>query len=134
MWNSCFIVSTTPLDYTEPAKVGGIGGPDGWLGKPTPEFLMDHLVFIFNGSRGLLLSIFVVCGISGVLFIRKPNPFQGLAFTLWLLPMIIGYIYSINKNPVLQDSVLLFGLPFLLIFVFSGLPDYNIKKWILVFL
>ena len=114
-------------------KVGGIGGPDGWLGKPTPEFLMEHLVFIFNGSRGLLLSIFVVCGISAVLFIRKPNPFQGLAFALWLLPMIIGYIYSINRNPVLQDSVLLFGFPFLLIFIFSCLPDYNIKKWILVF-
>lgn len=114
-------------------KVGGIGGPDGWLGKPTPDFLMNHLIQVFNGSRGLLLSVFVVCGISAVLFIRKPNTFQGLAFALWLLPMIIGYIYSINRNPVLQDSVLLFGLPFLLIFIFSALPDYNSKKWILVF-
>ncbi len=109
-------------------EIGGVGGPGGWLGKPTPKFLPDHLKFIFDGSRGMMFGVFAVCCLSFLIFFRRPNKFQLLAFLLWFFPLAIGYYYSVAKNPVLQDSVLLFGFPFLLMFLFSRIPDFNLKK------
>ena len=114
-------------------EIGGIGGPNGWLGKPTPAFLLDHLRFAFDGSRGLMFISFIVCCLSFVVFYKRPDKFQLLALLIWILPMVIGYVYSIEKNPVLQNSVLLFGFPFLLMFLFSRLPDFNSKKIAIIF-
>ncbi len=114
-------------------EIGGIGGPGGWLGKPTPEFFMNHLRFAFDGSRGLMLGTLLVSCFLFLVFFKKPDKFQLLSVLIWILPMVIGYVYSINKNPVLQDSVLLFGFPFLLMFLFSRLPDFNLKKIAIVF-
>ena len=103
------------------------------LGKPTPEFFINHLKFIFDESRGMMWGIFLVSCFSFVVFFKRPDKFQLLAFLLWILPMAIGYYYSVTKNPVLQDSVLLFGFPFLLMFLFSLIPDFNFKKNAIVF-
>lgn len=113
--------------------IGGIGGPGGWLGKPEPSFVWQHLLFAFDGSRGMVLGVLGVCVLTLVVFFKRPGKFHLLAFLLWALPLAIGYAYSVMKNPVLQNSVLLFGFPFLLMFLFAWIPELREKKVAVVF-
>lgn len=109
--------------------IGGIGGPGGWLGAPTPQFFSDHLFFIFNSSRGILILIFALAVTCLVFNSKRLDKRQIVVLLLWLLPMITGYYYSIYANPVLQNSVLLFSTPFLLMFIFSWMPYDPLSKW-----
>ncbi len=113
--------------------IGGIGGPGGWLGKPEPSFVWEHLRFAFDGSRGMLWGVLGICVITLVVFFKRPGRFHVLAILLWALPLAIGYAYSVMKNPVLQNSVLLFGFPFLLMVLFAWIPDLREKKISFVF-
>lgn len=110
-------------------EIGGIGGPGGWLAAPTPAFFQEHLFYIFNSSRGILI---LVCTVAFVCFVfnkRRMEKRQIAVLMLWLLPMFIGYFYSVYKNPLLQNSTLLFSFPFLLMFIFSWMPSDALSKW-----
>lgn len=106
-------------------STGGIGGPGGWLAPPAPGFLSGHFALIFNHSwivggaviAGTLLSLWQ-------LWKNKTwNKFQLVALAWFALPIGIGYYYSVTRNPVLQHSVLLFSMPFLVMLLFSGLRE-----------
>ena len=43
----------------------------------------------------------------------------------FLIPLITAYYYSVKIKPILQYSVLLFGFPFALLFIFSFLTEKN---------
>ncbi|HET6992035.1 MAG TPA: hypothetical protein VFJ43_11955, partial [Bacteroidia bacterium] len=58
----------------------------------------------------------------------RPGKFHLLAFFLWITPLLIGYFYS-QKSPVLQNSVLLFSFPFLLMLMFAWIPPLEKWKW-----
>jgi hypothetical protein len=101
-------------------EVGGVGiGTGGWLKAPDLKFLIDYLFYIFNYS-----FIYLTLGIS--LFVLSIITFKNnkegipkrLILLIWFVtPIAIGFWYSININPVLQFSVLLFSLPFFFIFL-----------------
>lgn len=110
-------------------KLGGIGGPGGWLGKPTIYFIPKHLLFAFDGSIAVLLGVIGLWLGTLMVFLQRPRKTHLLAIALWLLPLVIGYVYSVKRNPVLQDSVLLFGFPFLLLFLFAWLPGAEKNKY-----
>lgn len=108
--------------------VGGVGGTGGWLGKPTPAFFADHAWFIFDESRPILALAFAL-SIFTILFTRtRPGKFHLLAFVFWITPLLTGYLYS-QKSPVLQNSVLLFSFPFLLMLMFAWIPPLEKWKW-----
>ncbi len=110
-------------------EIGGIGGPRGWLAAPTPAFFQEHLFYVFNSSCGILI---LVCALTFICFVFNKRPIekkQIIVFLLWLLPMLIGYFYSGYKNPLLQNSTLLFSFPFLLMFIFSWMPSDVLSKW-----
>ncbi|MBP5663651.1 MAG: glycosyltransferase family 39 protein [Bacteroidales bacterium] len=91
----------------------GIGGAGGWLGKPTPSFLPEHLRYLFHYS-------WIVSGVAvvGYLLVFSPKDFRknikliSMSWLMWLLPLAIGYFYSVKVNPVLQFSSLIFVFPF----------------------
>ena len=94
------------------------GGLD-WLGKPNSSFFFNHLLYDFNQSD-LLLAFTVIIIFTGLYFNYKQKTPLNLGVTitfisLWLLPMIIGYEYSIHSKPVLQNNVLYFSAPLLYI-------------------
>ncbi len=106
-------------------SLGGIGGPDGWLGKPDVNFLPEFLMLIFNSS-GLVLVGFL--GIALGVFIFNPtgksfNRFHWVGIGWFILPFSVMYFYSVHVNPVLQYSSLLFSIPFVLLVVFSTIPE-----------
>ena len=102
----------------------GLGGVGQWLGPPSNNWLLEHFNYVFNESWLVQIAILIV-GISGYVLFKSVKTFNrtALPFTLFLLPFLIGFFYSRNVNPVLQNSTLLFSFPFLLIFLYSGWDD-----------
>lgn len=103
---------------------GGIGGEGGWLAKPDSTFILQFLDWIFHFSLWVWsIILFVVL----YLVLAKGN-FQNfymakrkrwLLFSWFLLPVIIGYTYSVTINPIIQYSMLIFSAPYLFILMFS---------------
>jgi len=109
-------------------SIGGIGS---WLGKPKADFLYTHILHIFNDS--LALTLIVINALMLYLLINKTSIFGNwrkrlFVLLLFMLPFSIGYFYSILRNPVLQDRVLFFSMPFLLIFIFSFFKEAKTHK------
>jgi hypothetical protein len=50
----------------------------------------------------------------------------------FLLPIIIGYAYSVLRSPVIQYSMLIFSTPYLFILVFSYHKNISLKQKILL--
>ncbi|MCS6991213.1 MAG: glycosyltransferase family 39 protein [Chitinophagales bacterium] len=101
---------------------GGIGG---WLAAPKPDFALSYLGYIthfsglFQGATALILLINTAANFR---FIKK-NRMRLVTLFLALMPGLIGYAYSVLRNPVLHYWVLLFSLPFLLLWAFSFCSD-----------
>jgi hypothetical protein len=98
-------------------REGGLG----WLGTPNVTFLFDHLYEICNRSIYItgIIGILMLSGIVVLWRNHAPiswNPIM-VFFSLFLAPLIVGYVYSIAVSPVLQDSVLVFSLPALLLII-----------------
>jgi 4-amino-4-deoxy-L-arabinose transferase-like glycosyltransferase len=104
---------------------GGIGGSDGWLGPPEPDFFENYLRFALNDSTSLFWMFIILTG--GFILANRGKFVVGkvhlILSLLFIVPFIIGYYYSIHVNPVLQHSILLFSFPFLLMLVFSFSVD-----------
>lgn len=102
-------------------SVGGVGGPEAWLAKPQKDFIIDFIMYIFNYST---LSLVVVATLIIINLdtqkIRSAFNSKTILFIIWfLLPLLIGYFYSVYVNAVLQFSVLIFSFPFLLFILFG---------------
>ncbi|MCK4662421.1 MAG: glycosyltransferase family 39 protein [Bacteroidales bacterium] len=98
----------------------------GLLSVPKANWLMEHILFVFNNSFIVLISIIVIITATVLLLskIKIFSKFRIISLIWFLLPFLIGYFYSTYRNPVLQNSVLLFSFPYLLLFSFSFI---NIK-------
>jgi hypothetical protein len=104
---------------------GGVGGSDGWLGKPTSDWLWNYIVYAFNDSF-LLVFIAVIGFISAIISVIKNKNYAAFLLPIWFFILFLfGYIYSIQVNPILQNSVLIFCFPCLVIFVAYGLSNLN---------
>lgn len=100
----------------------------GWVAAPSPHFIIDYLRYIFHFEWINYIWIILVFAIQiGILFYKKAFIWQKnqtfmlrLLAIIWaILPLLIGYFYSIYRAPVLQMSMLLFSFPYFLLFLFS---------------
>jgi hypothetical protein len=107
--------------------IGGVGGEQGWLGKPTPGWIINFLIYAFNDSWFLLILIFVIFSVTIILRKSKFSPFHWLAISWFLVMFLIGYFYSVWRNPILQYSILIFSFPFLILFLFSFFNEVSNK-------
>ncbi|MCX6269690.1 MAG: glycosyltransferase family 39 protein [Bacteroidetes bacterium] len=99
-------------------RIGGVGE---WLGKPGNNWIWKHIFYLFSQSWFLLIITLVLLSIS-IIINRKNlnfNKFHLFCGIFFLVPFLIGFFYSRWVNPVLQNTVLLFSSPFLLLFLFS---------------
>jgi len=126
-WLFCFLAIPQISIITSQLKLAGLD----WLGKPDSSFFLNHIIYIFNNSKSfaiLLLYILYVV-LTGIFFARKFKNIQWkftfILFILWLIPMLIGYFYSINFKPVLQNNVLFFSFPLLIISIGNLLNGFK---------
>lgn len=109
--------------------VGGLGGPDGWLGVPKQSAIVDFIFYGLNESF-IVVGLVIVAFLFSIIFFWKNIQFSNwhlMALLFGLLPAFIAYFYSIYKNPVFQSSILLFGFPYFIMFIFSFVPDLKLK-------
>ncbi|MDI3526654.1 MAG: hypothetical protein PWR03_837 [Tenuifilum sp.] len=100
-----------------------IGGVGGWLGKPNWNFFIHYLLYAFGYSTILFLFVIAVF-FYGIVKNRNNEKEKLVMFSVFaLLPFIIGFVYSVLVNPVLQYSVLIFSFPFLLYFLFANVDE-----------
>lgn len=103
-------------------SIGGLGGPEGWLGPPGRDALWNYCLYCFN-EQGWLLGLLTLAALVFAVIYRGGNSLlkqQLLALFFFLLPALIAYFYSVLKNPVFQYSILVFSFPFILLLMFSG--------------
>lgn len=111
-------------------------GGTGWLSPPSSDFLLNFLKFVGHHSY-LMTGYMVGAVLVGFVFRAKDfgqrHRWRLIALTWFLLPFLIGFTYSQFFGSVLQPSVLIFGFPFLLIFLFSATQHLKpIFQWLLV--
>ncbi len=95
------------------------GGLHGWLGPPNKYWLFNYLFHLFNESWILIGSLLLFL-IIGVYFkIRYPEIKKthiiGLAW--FFIAFLVGFIYSRQVSPIIQNSVMIFCAPFLLMVI-----------------
>ncbi|MCX7744367.1 MAG: glycosyltransferase family 39 protein [Flavobacteriales bacterium] len=113
---------------------GGVGGKDGWLAPPTYQFLVHYIFYAFNKSWLVISAVLLVSLVSWLDYLKK-NKLQFSDKKLliswliyWILPIAIGFYYSRLRNPVLQNSVVIFSFPFFLLIIFyaaKNIPNYR---------
>lgn len=110
-------------------EVGGVGGPQGWLGTPEKDFLGGFFQLAFSSSWWVLggCLLFAASGFAFGFKQQQVNKYQLVALFTFVGVYLTGWIYSTYNNPVLQPSVLLFAFPFVLIALFSLVPDIQQK-------
>ncbi|MBW6490245.1 MAG: glycosyltransferase family 39 protein [Lentimicrobium sp.] len=106
-----------------------IGGVGLWLAKPGLFWPLEHLFYIFNESFiivGLLMAIMLIQILT---YRETPGMLRFRIFSVvfFLVPMLVGFFYSREINPVLQHSVLLFSFPFLMGFLLSFSGNIPLK-------
>jgi len=125
---SIFLLYLPHLDifFSQFAK-GNTEGVGGWLDKPEPIFIRDFISYLmqFSGWTWLALGLVIVLMISinGKTIKFDSSIKKRLILIFWfLLPIIIGYGYSVIKTPIIQYSMLIFSTPyiFMVMFSFSG--------------
>jgi hypothetical protein len=104
---------------------GGIGS---WLAKPGNDFLLQYLEYVFQFSPYvyICLGALVLSGIIIKIWTKTaPNRYIFISLSWFIIPALAGFYYSRLVNPVLQYSVLIFNLPFLLLGVLGLLPELH---------
>ncbi|CAN5583716.1 hypothetical protein BH11BAC1_BH11BAC1_08810 [soil metagenome] len=112
----------------------GYEGIGGWLPAPDSSFLFRFLYYIFNQSWLITFTMCCIFIVPALIYFKKYswNKFHTLSLTWFIVPILVGYFYSVWKSPVLQYSTLLFSFPFLLIFLFSYINIEWISRKIIV--
>lgn len=100
---------------------GGIGN---WLHVPESDYWLEIIAYVFQFSVWVPLLL-VVVSISKLLDVKKWWKVYSRYFLLICAatPYMIGYVYSVQVNPLLHQSVLIFSMPFLLLFCASFVTD-----------
>jgi uncharacterized membrane protein len=110
-----------------------IGGLGTWLGKPGNHAIFQHVNYCFNGAEKLS-ALFLLLFVASIFLFRKQiklNIFHMLCWSWFLSMFLIVFLYSIWKQPIFQHSILIFSFPYLLMGIFSFIPQQK-PNWILV--
>lgn len=125
-------------------SVGGLG----WLGSPSSDWLPQFVLRSMNDSW-LLIGLLVLAVVLSFIF-RSPQPSTALSqplvsaprpwrklllFAIWFFGIYaIGHAYSLIETPVLQDRVLLFAFPFLVLLIAYPLSQFVFQRSLQLFL
>lgn len=103
-------------------SIGGIGASaGGWLSEPRYNEIYFFIITLFgSGKIGLIiaLTLFSIVVIS-VFQLNVISKKQVLLFWLFVINYSVIHLYSVFRNPILQNSVLLFSGITFIIFICS---------------
>ena len=110
-----FFVPHLPIFFHQ-ISIGGLE----WLTPPGEGFLLRFLKYSFHYSLWVYMLVAILVLYGTVTLKRLSLSKLQLLSLLWFAtPLLIGFVYSLYRVPVLQFSVLIFVFPYLLLFIFS---------------
>ena len=119
---------TLPIFYQQLFVSGSIGG---WLSAPKPTFLLDFIQYTMNYS--MLFMFFVGNIIIFPLMMGKRskqrNPLRWFGIAWFVIIFAIAFVYSLTREPILQQSTLIFSFPFVVIVAFSMFGTRTLSPW-----
>ena len=105
-----------------------IGGVGGWLGKPSNDFILRYIAYLFHFAWPVYTLVIAIV-LLGILNWERPhfhkNKFHYLSAAWFLFPFLAGFFYSRYVDSVLQFSVLIFSFPWFLLLVLGMMPDWQ---------
>jgi hypothetical protein len=108
--------------FFEQMKTGDIGG---WLGPPEKTFFWNFIKEVFNHSSVFLglTALWIIAGFVIPTGYYHATRWRILSVSWFTFVFLLAYLYSVLGHPVIQFSTLLFGLPFLFLFISSFTPN-----------
>lgn len=115
----------------------GKGGVGAWLGKPDSGFFIEYILYLFQFSIGVLIAVVLFVLVFGRKRLQQPQlKFYRISLIWFLVPLLIGFFYSVFSSPVLQYSVLIFSFPFLLFAILGRVrlqsPKFNLAVVLII--
>lgn len=102
-----------------------MGGNEGWIGDVQNNFFINYMSYVFQFST-LSYLLVVLLIVFGLVKIKKQdvNYKQFILFSCWfIIPFVVGFLYSKFVNNVMQFSVLIFSFPYLLFILFGHIKQ-----------
>ena len=109
---------TLPIFYQQLFVSGSIGG---WLSSPKTTFLIDFIQYTMNYSSLFMFSAGVIILLPLILgrYNKSHNPLRWAGLVWFAIIFLLAYGYSLLREPILQQSTLIFSYPFVIIVAFS---------------
>lgn len=112
-------------------SIGGIGASaGGWLSEPRNNEIIYFIKTLFGTGwsgiiiSGVLFSFLFISAFKLIPFTKK----QAFLFWVFIINYFVIHIYSVFKNPILQNSVLLFSGIALIVFLASFSSFVSVKR------
>lgn len=109
---------TLPIFYQQLFVSGSIGG---WLAAPKATFLLDFIRYTMNYSSLFMFAVGVIIILPFLLgrYDKRNNPLRWVGIAWFVIIFAIAFAYSLLREPIIQQSTLIFSYPFLVIVAFS---------------
>lgn len=124
---------TLPIFYQQLFVSGSIGG---WLAAPEATFLLDFIRYTMNYSSLFMFAVGVIIILPFLLsrYDKRNNPLRWVGIAWFVIIFAIAFAYSLLREPIIQQSTLIFSYPFLVIVAFSFFKNrtMNIAQTIMV--
>lgn len=116
-----------PIFYHQLIEEGGIGG---WLAMPKSTFLIDFVQYTMNYSPLFIFATGIIIILPIILQRRQKRsyPIRWAAAAWFIIAFGMAYIYSLLREPILQQSTMIFSYPFLIIIAFSLFKNNTMTK------
>ena len=119
---------TLPIFYQQLFVSGSIGG---WLAAPKSTFLVDFIQYTMNYSMLFMFTVGIVILLPLIIGkrskLRQPLRWAGIAW--FVIIFAIAFVYSLTREPILQQSTLIFSYPFVIIVAFSLFGTRTLSPW-----
>jgi len=119
---------TLPIFYQQLFVSGSIGG---WLSSPKTTFLIDFIQYTMNYSSLFMFSVGVIILLPLILgrYNKSRNPLRWAGLVWFAIIFLLAYGYSLLREPILQQSTLIFSYPFVIIVAFSLFGNRTLLPW-----
>ena len=109
---------TLPIFYQQLFVSGSIGG---WLSAPKSDYLLDFIQYTMNYDMLFMFAVGVIILLPLILGRRdkQNNPLRWAGLAWFVIIFAIAFTYSLLREPILQQSTLIFSYPFVVIVAFS---------------
>ncbi len=119
---------TLPIFYQQLFVSGSIGG---WLAKPKTTFLTDFIQYTMNYSGLFMFAVGFIILLPAILGRRDKsrNPLRWAGLVWFAIIFLLAFGYSLLREPILQQSTLIFSYPFVVIVAFSLFKSRTLSAW-----